>query len=588
MHKGSIGISAVILVLLSLIFLPACSRNRQLPVPPKLPASNPNLRSQFLFTVADYHYRIGDLHGADFLLRQAWRQDPNSPTLMKHLLKVNSERYIRGMIDDTVITGLIDTLLTLTTFDQEMFILAIDVFDKMADPDRQAEFISLYIDHYPGTDAYIRKLIFEYYQSNTVDFELMEKIRSLAKNDTDILLYLAGIYSITEPQRALDVLWQIHGLSRLEKAEDMLIELTVDHTGNPGIVRLFRSYRMPEDRQYLEALIGYATEKKKYDVILELGKDLLALKSSDFLFPLAVAAFNTDRNEVLAKVVKVAETQTMLHDDMTKVFALAAVRALSEADYSKLHKYISRLPSVADLDLAGAFFIHDWLRRHNKSFATLNLDERMDLVGIFDRLPAYVIPQAIRSYLNTLLCIYLLDDLPTGMDDKWQTLYGCARHLWDKGNRNHNLIEIMQQHYARSEDSDALIALLRQAIELYPYEALYLNNLGYTLLINGGDIDEAGELIRKSLYISPDSPHTHDSMAWYLYLKGDAEAALKWMRLPSQKENMQGTIAYHLGMIHHALGNIEQSITYLELTLELDDDQESSRLAREMLRSLLR
>lgn len=570
------------------VFLTACSSNTSRGMPPQIPPSNPTFRSQFLFITGDYHYRIGDLHGADYLLREAWKSDPQSRTLMKHLLSVNADRYHQGWIDAALVTGLIDTLLVKTVFDEEMLIMAIEVFSKIPDPLRQSELIDLYIRRYPHANAYIRKLIYEFDHEGTINLKLMDRIRSLAGNDAGVLFYLARIYSITEIPPALDLLRQIHRFTRMDEAEDLLIMLTVKHADIAEIVNLFRSYRMPDDRRHLLALVAQMMDYMKYDAILKLENDLLALKEVDFLLPLALAAFDTDKIRTFDRVLNAVETLPAPPDGASMVFALAAIRAMNANDYGKTRKYIAKLPSLSDLRLICHFYIHDWLNRNKKTFSNLGVQERRDLAAAFDKLPAHVVPPPIRDYLSVTLHIILLDEPLPDKTNERQIGYNCARYLWDKGFHHPDQIEELQKYYFLNRNHDALVPILRLAIELYPYDAGYLNNLGYFLLIGGGDFDEAGELISKSLYIEPNDPHTLDSMAWYHYLKGDFATALEWMTVPAALEDLPGEVAYHLAMIHHALGNIKESVYYLKKTVEINDDETKSRLAREMLEILSR
>jgi len=580
--SGCLSLSLALLILLS-----ACSTSRRIADPVPVPSSSPTFASMYFFTVSDYHYRNGDLVGAEQLIREALTRDPQSHSIMKRLLLINAERFHWDLIDSTRIIGLIDSLQAKTVFDAEMLIMAIDVLGKIPDLERQGKYIDLYIESYPVTDAYIRKLIHVFNRLGTVDLKLMEQIRQLAGYDTDILMYLARIYIAADPPKASEVLWQIHDTARLDEAEKLLRELTVDLGSTTEMIKLFRSYQPDEDRPYLLELVNYLATQEKYEVLLKLESDLLTLKEPDFLYLLALAAFESDQDKVLARVIKAIEAQTLPPEDFAYSYALAAVNALTSNDYGNFRKYISYLPSLSQLDLACIFHLNHALRRSNLPFKQLTPSQKADLASVFDLLPASALPLTTRNYLSAMLYIFLFEQEPPDKDIS-QIRFDCAQNLWNRGYRNHDLIRVMQAYYWQQGDHDSLIPLLREAITLYPYETYYLNDLGYTLLISGGDLDEAGELISKAIYVDPDDPHILDSMAWYHYLKGDYATALEWMAIPQTMEDMPGTIAYHLGMIHLALGNGEQCRYFFKRALETHDDDESARQALEMLNRLNR
>lgn len=59
-----------------------------------------------------------------------------------------------------------------------------------------------------------------------------------------------------------------------------------------------------------------------------------------------------------------------------------------------------------------------------------------------------------------------------------------------------------------------------------PDDPSVLNSLGYTLVDHKRDLPRAEKLIRRAVEIMPDNPALIDSLAWALYRRGDAKAAL--------------------------------------------------------------
>jgi tetratricopeptide (TPR) repeat protein len=77
---------------------------------------------------------------------------------------------------------------------------------------------------------------------------------------------------------------------------------------------------------------------------------------------------------------------------------------------------------------------------------------------------------------------------------------------------------------------DQAIAVLREGQKLNPNHPTLQNNLGFSLLERGGDLDEAARLIGAALAKEPGNGSTMDSWGWVLFKQGkykEAEAALR-------------------------------------------------------------
>ena len=87
--------------------------------------------------------------------------------------------------------------------------------------------------------------------------------------------------------------------------------------------------------------------------------------------------------------------------------------------------------------------------------------------------------------------------------------------------------------------SDLAVKLGKDEDQLYAWEQLYkltpnnaeaMNNLGYYLADHNIRLDEADQLIKGALKISPNAPHIIDSAAWLAYRQGKLTEALKLSR----------------------------------------------------------
>ena len=141
-----------------------------------------------------------------------------------------------------------------------------------------------------------------------------------------------------------------------------------------------------------------------------------------------------------------------------------------------------------------------------------------------------------------------------------EAVLGYSEYLITEKRAGREEYSTLIQNLESSRDDNKMIEVLRRAALDFPLDDFFLNNLGYTLLESGEDLEEAERLIRRAQALNPSAPHIADSMAWLLYKKGNYNQALSWIeksiRLSGEQE-IHSEIWYHKAMIHLGLGEIE-------------------------------
>ena len=128
------------------------------------------------------------------------------------------------------------------------------------------------------------------------------------------------------------------------------------------------------------------------------------------------------------------------------------------------------------------------------------------------------------------------------------------------------------------------VTLLEGLVDDSPDDAALLNALGYLLTDQFDRHDEARAYIQKALAMDPDNPAIIDSMGWVLYRLGDYDAALDYLERAYRLE-ADPEIAAHLVDVHWALGDREEALELLRVTLEKNPESRhlqevSERLAQ--------
>ena len=122
-----------------------------------------------------------------------------------------------------------------------------------------------------------------------------------------------------------------------------------------------------------------------------------------------------------------------------------------------------------------------------------------------------------------------------------------------------------------------MIRILKKGIAEFPENADLMNALGYMIAKYelSDNYELAYDLLKKAVTIAPESEMIWDSLAWLYFKDGKLEDALNAMNVPLSKEIKNSEIAYHLGAIYLELGNKKNATKYLELAVQINDDEDS-------------
>jgi tetratricopeptide (TPR) repeat protein len=134
--------------------------------------------------------------------------------------------------------------------------------------------------------------------------------------------------------------------------------------------------------------------------------------------------------------------------------------------------------------------------------------------------------------------------------------YANAMAVFDKalnGTYDTTLLYSRAMLAERMDRLDVLEADLRQILEKEPDNADALNALGFTLADRTARYEEAHELIKRALALTPDNFYVLDSMGWVLYRLGRLKEAVPFLEKARAQRN-DPEIAAHLGEVLWVLG----------------------------------
>ena len=142
--------------------------------------------------------------------------------------------------------------------------------------------------------------------------------------------------------------------------------------------------------------------------------------------------------------------------------------------------------------------------------------------------------------------------------------------------------------HERSGNDEAMEADFRAALKLNPEQPQVLNYLGYSMVEQKRNLDEALDMIERAVAASPDSGYIVDSLGWVFYRLGRYEEAVVQMERAVELLAVDPVVNDHLGDVYWAVGRHREAefqwsraLSFIE---EDDNDSEAdpARIRRKL------
>jgi len=127
----------------------------------------------------------------------------------------------------------------------------------------------------------------------------------------------------------------------------------------------------------------------------------------------------------------------------------------------------------------------------------------------------------------------------------------------------------------RSGDLDDAEADFRAALAINPDQPQVLNYLGYSLVEQGRNLDEALNMIERAVAASPGSGYIVDSLGWVLYRLGRYEEAVSQMERAVELVAVDPVVNDHLGDVYWAVGREREAEFQWRRALSFVDPQDT-------------
>jgi Flp pilus assembly protein TadD len=123
----------------------------------------------------------------------------------------------------------------------------------------------------------------------------------------------------------------------------------------------------------------------------------------------------------------------------------------------------------------------------------------------------------------------------------------------------------------------------RTALKLDPNQPRVLNELGYSYVDRGDNLDEALQMIQRAVAASPESGYIVDSLAWAYYRLGRFEDAVAPQEKASKLMPLDPVVTDHLGDIYWSVGRKREAEFQWHRALSFGpEDREKARIQRKL------
>lgn len=121
--------------------------------------------------------------------------------------------------------------------------------------------------------------------------------------------------------------------------------------------------------------------------------------------------------------------------------------------------------------------------------------------------------------------------------------------------------------YEKKGDTKKAMESMRKVLSLEPENASALNYIGYTLVEQGRDMDEAEDMLQEAYRLKPEDGYIVDSLAWLYFTRGDFTRAFVLLKRANKLIPGEPTILGHLGQVYLERGEPKEAIKYFTKSL---------------------
>jgi tetratricopeptide (TPR) repeat protein len=361
---------------------------------------------------------------------------------------------------------------------------------------------------------------------------VMERLMQGHENDPDALYAYAHVLSrLNDDNSALEMLEKVLGLAPDNVNANISYASILQQQGKPEAALAWMEKVLQRNDKDFDLRMFYArllTDEKQYDAARRQFEILIAQSpnNTDVLYALGLLYLQSNRLDEATMYFQRLSTLDQHGEEAAYYLGRIAEEKGELQQAADWYQSLSDGPNYFDAQVRLGIILArqdrlDDARRHLQGIRAESQEQKNILI----QAEAELLTE--RKLYEDAMAIY---DKALESDQNSDLLYSRAM-LAEKMNR----LDILERD-------------LRVIIERDPGHAQALNALGYTLADRTDRYQEAYDLIRKALEISPEDFYILDSMGWVLYRMGRLDESINYLNkaLSTRKDP---EIAAHLGEV---------------------------------------
>jgi tetratricopeptide (TPR) repeat protein len=611
-----------------------CAANKVIEQPE--PKSNPNIISTSYYTVGETAYQNNDLETAITLFKRASLADPGALHIKERLLETLALTYYLNEEYQLELTALGEKYYAEGTYTNKMLLILADAYRLTNNFERADFFYRLAIDLEPSLKNLTLYYIFRKEFYPPADEKLLKKAIKMPWKNRDDVIRLGSLIGEINSEEGTEILLKAYSKWDDERSLKPLLT-AFEKAGQTNKILETIQERVDEDKYTSDGIITFLIGKyytlRKYDKVIQ-NKDIIyKVGSEEILKYLFFSAISSRKYELGKEAGLIIEDYDNIPQELKPSFySYLAKLYIDTDDYDKAVEYLVKCGDISvirslifqynfqhDLQVREKLFslLQDFATKSGESDAVnylfsilyTQLGDRASAIKFIDIVsPDYLITNNLTLPAAT---IYLQNDLDISKarelidlapDPEYSSNEIISSLLYNTGHDSLAYQLCLQEFeenpkpnvstYLRfsilADKFDSprnMLKVLKEGTQLYPDNVDLMNALGYMIakyeLLDNYEL--AHKLLTRAVEIDPENEMIWDSLAWFYFVDGDPEAALQAMNVPLSKEIKNSEIAYHLGAIYLELNERKQAKKYLEMAVQINDDEDAVSKAKILL-----
>ncbi len=521
----------------------------------------------------------GNLEAANELYRKALDQDPESREVQKHTLLNAVDMHEAGLAGETQVRQVISDYAEGLNPDEDVLYACYNFYGRIGDTESLERTLEDIEQNYPGPRASIQRFLFEGMRRGVTETSHLDRALRESRNEPNYLLVLANIYAFYDVARQKQALLRYHEIAPSDESHQRLVQYMVKNNDLELAEEYIGEQEYPAGKDYLLNFAETSIREQNLEMLMYFAPDILDTGDLELISALAFSALTSGEKSILKEIGRILPDLVASDREKQPLYALLAADSIHSRETNPLDPVIGKLMETQYFD--------DILTYFNFAVSSDPSDEWVD--------PGPLVFQDFTRQIETRLTdaepARYLKSIAIAVQDSTYRDYVDARYDLLLYLKQHHVLsardyESLLQYYYTHDMLHQRRVLLEEAVRNHPDAPLFCNDLGYTLLLEGEDLERAHELIRRAVAIEPENPYYLDSLAWYHYLRGEYKKALELSEIPQGMEDIPAEIAWHIGAIYLAHEDYPNARLWLEKCLAIGGDEENTTKAEKALKQL--